>query len=74
MRTEATLHDRPTPTATLAAGKPGVRLRCAVGLDVDLNYCVATVQRGPGPIRPAQKWTRRRFLKWVKEASAVSRR
>ena len=69
MKTEATLHDVPTATATLAAGKP--RLRYVVGVDVDLNFCVTAIQSGPGPIKPAPKWTRAQLLKWVREQVAA---
>lgn len=71
MRTAATLHYVPTATATPAAGKPGERPRLVVGLDVDLNWCVAAVQCGHGPIKPAQKWTRAQLLKWVREQVAA---
>ena len=71
MRTEATLHDTPTATATPAAGKRGERRRYVVGLDVDLNWCVTAVQCDPGPLPPAQKWTRAQLLKWVREQVAA---
>lgn len=71
MKHNATPHDAVTATVTLAAGKPPERLRYALGLDVDLHWCVTAVQCGHGPIKPAQKWTRSQLLKWVREQVAA---
>jgi transposase len=71
-----TLHDETASTPNTAAGKPagappGARHRYAVGLDVDLRFCVTAVQCGHGAIKPAQKLTRPQLLKWVREQVAA---
>jgi hypothetical protein len=76
MNTNAIPHDVPTTTATATPDKPPVappapRPRFAVGLDVDLNYCVTAIQCDHGAIKPAQKLTRDQLLKWVREQVAA---
>lgn len=48
-----------------------LRSRFALGLDVDLNYCVTAIQCDHGAIKPAQKLTRPQLLKWVREQVAA---
>lgn len=75
MKPNATQHDPATTTATPAAGKPaappGPRHCFALGLDVDLHYCVTAIQCDHGHIKPAQKLTRAQLLKWVREQVAA---
>jgi len=76
MKTPAIPHDRPTTTATPTADKPPVvppapRHRFALGLDVDLHYCVTAIQCDHGTLKPAQKLTRPQLVKWVREQTAA---
>jgi len=71
-RTPTTLHDETTSTPAGAGGKPaGARHRFALGLDVDLNFCVTAIQCDHGAIKLAQKLTRPQLLKWVREQTAA---
>jgi transposase len=47
------------------------RHRFALGLDVDLNYCVTAIRCDHGAIKPAQKLTRAQLVKWVREQVAA---
>lgn len=42
-----------------------------LGLDVDLNFIVTAIQCDHGTIKPAQKWTRARLVKWITEQVAA---
>ena len=76
MKPNAIPHDPTTTTATRTADKPPVapsvaRHRFALGLDVDLNYCVTAIRCDHGAIKPAQKLTRAQLVKWVREQVAA---
>ena len=76
MNHNAIPHDAHTTTATPTADKPPVaaavpRHRFAVGLDVALHYCVTAIQCDHGGIKAAQKLTRAKLVKWVREQVAA---
>ncbi len=77
MNPQPSTHDPTTTTATPTADKPPVappapaRPRFALGLDVDLHYCVTAIQCDHGAIKPAQKLTRAELVKWVREQVAA---
>src|SRR2546428_114193 len=62
-----TLHDQTNLNPTATTDKSTIHHIFQLNLDMNLNTIVAAIQCDSGPIKPAQKFSRPRLLRWIQK-------